>query len=300
MFDKIFGNDKIKAELEDSVKLNKISHSYLFIGTDGIGKKMIAKEFAKMVLCLNENKYCNNCKSCLEFDTNNHPDFNIIEPEENSMKIEQIREFQNSVIEKPIISEKKVYIINDADKMTDEAQNCLLKTLEEPPEFVIIILIASNENAFLPTIESRCVKIHFENLSNSDILKYFELNGLENFSSQSMLDASQGSIGKALKIKDNQDEYSKIEKLIYSLESSDEVDILNMADVIYSAKEKKYDLLDYMNVVFIKMALKSAKYAKCIQIVEETKKRLIANSNYDMCIDNMLFNIYEIANKQNL
>ena len=139
MFNNILGNEKIKDVLINAVKLNKVSHSYLFIGPDGIGKKLIAKEFAKMILCTSENKYCNNCKSCIEFDTNNNPDFRIIEPDGNSLKIEQIREFQNKVSEKPIISDRKVYIINNSDKMTQEAQNCLLKTLEEPPEFVTII-----------------------------------------------------------------------------------------------------------------------------------------------------------------
>ena len=118
MFNNILGNDKIKEALINSVKNNKTSHSYLFVGTEGIGKKLIAKEFAKMILCADENKYCNRCKSCIEFDTENNPDFKIIEPDGNSLKIEQIREFQSKVTEKPIISNKKVYIINDSDKMT--------------------------------------------------------------------------------------------------------------------------------------------------------------------------------------
>ena len=118
MFDNILGNDKIKDTLINSVKNNRASHSYLFLGTEGIGKKLIAKEFAKMILCIDENKYCNKCKSCIEFDTSNNPDFRIIEPDGNSVKIDQIREFQNKVAEKPIISNRKVYIINDADKMT--------------------------------------------------------------------------------------------------------------------------------------------------------------------------------------
>lgn len=118
MFENILGNKKVKQLLENSVKSGKISHSYLFVGTDGIGKYLIAKEFAKMILCTNENKYCSNCKSCIEFDTSNNPDFKIIEPDGNSLKIEQIREFQNKVAEKPIISNRKVYIINDSDKMT--------------------------------------------------------------------------------------------------------------------------------------------------------------------------------------
>lgn len=129
MFNNIIGNKKIKELLTNSTKINKISHSYLFVGTEGIGKMLIAKEFAKMILCTNENKYCNECKSCIEFDTNNNPDFKIIEPDGNSLKIEQIREFQNKVAEKPIISNKKVYIINDSDKMTRRGSKLLAKNI---------------------------------------------------------------------------------------------------------------------------------------------------------------------------
>lgn len=118
MFNNILGNDKIKDLLLNSIKTNKVSHSYLFVGTEGIGKKLIAKEFAKMILCIEQNKYCGKCKSCIEFDSDNNPDFEIIEPDGNSIKIDQIRELQNKVAEKPIISDKKVYIINNSDKMT--------------------------------------------------------------------------------------------------------------------------------------------------------------------------------------
>lgn len=127
MFDNILGNEKIKELLVNSIKNNKTSHSYMFIGTEGIGKSLIAKEFAKMILCTDENKYCNECKSCIEFDTNNNPDFKIIEPDGNSIKIEQIREFQNKVSEKPIISNKKVYIINNSDKMTRRGPKLFIK-----------------------------------------------------------------------------------------------------------------------------------------------------------------------------
>ena len=111
MFENIIGNLKIKTALEKSVNQNKVSHSYLFVGMQGIGKKMIATEFAKMLLCLDNKKYCNNCKSCIEFATENNPDFLLISPEGNSIKIEQIRDIQKKIQEKPIISNKKVYII---------------------------------------------------------------------------------------------------------------------------------------------------------------------------------------------
>ena len=104
MFEGIIGNEKIKQELIKSIDSNKYSQSYIFLGIPGIGKKMIAIEFAKMLLCNSEKKYCNNCKSCLEFDSNNNPDFTIIEPDGNSVKINQIREMQSKIYEPPIIS----------------------------------------------------------------------------------------------------------------------------------------------------------------------------------------------------
>lgn len=127
MFENIIGNKEIKTSLINTVKSNKTSHSYMFVGNEGIGKKLIAKEFAKMLLCTNENKYCNNCKSCIEFDTNNNPDFMIVEPDGNSLKIEQIRILQKKIQEKPIISNNKVYIINDADKMTRRSSKLFIK-----------------------------------------------------------------------------------------------------------------------------------------------------------------------------
>lgn len=174
MFEKILGNEHIKEQLKKSIKNNQVSHSYLFIGIDGIGKKLLATEFAKAMQCLNKDKYCNNCKSCIEFDSNNNPDFLYIEPDGNSIKIEQIRDMQKRIQEKPIISEKKVYIIDNADKMTVEAQNSLLKTLEEPPEYATIILIGSNENAFLTTIKSRCMILHFNPIEDEKMLPYLQ------------------------------------------------------------------------------------------------------------------------------
>ena len=282
MFSDIIGNDKLKKELIHSVEINKTSHSYLFIGTEGIGKKLIAEEFAKMLLAVK--------------DTENSPDFSIIEPDGNSIKIEQIREFQKKVSEKPIISNKKVYIINDSDKMTVEAQNCLLKTLEEPPEFVTIILIGSNENSFLSTIKSRCMILHFEKISDEQIQKYLQDNHQTEINSKIMLEACQGSIGKALEIKDKQELYQNTEQVVNSLERKDKIDILNMSDFIYKSKDDKLEILNYMNVLFINLAKINTKYADCIAIVEESKRRLQSNANYDMCIDNLLLSLWENVN----
>ena len=140
-FSSLIGNIKTKEMLIESAKKQNVLHSYLFYGTDGIGKKLFAIEFAKLIMCEFHKEECNSCKSCVEFLSHNNPDFMLIEPDGNAIKIDQIREFQKKIIEKPINGRKKVYIINDSDKMTKEAQNCLLKTLEEPQEYVVIILI---------------------------------------------------------------------------------------------------------------------------------------------------------------
>lgn len=293
MFENIVGNQPIKNMLIKSVQQNTASHSYLFVGIQGIGKKMIAEEFAKMLLCTSEEKYCNKCKSCIEFDTNNNPDFLCIEPDGNSIKIEQIRYLQKKIQEKPIISEKKVYIINDADSMTVEAQNCLLKTLEEPPEFATIILIGSNENAFLTTIKSRCMILHFRSLENAEIRNFLEENyDIKNIS-ENILDTFQGSIGKAILLKDKQSEYEKIQEMIDNLNKKDIIDIVKLAEPIYKAKEEIFEILDYINIILLKKSKEQYLYTNCIKVVENTKKRLKQNANYDMCIDYMLFNMWE-------
>lgn len=293
MFDKIIGNNSIKQELEQIVKLNKLSHSYLFIGTEGIGKKQIAKEFAKMILCLGDEKYCNKCKSCIEFDTSNNPDFELIEPDGTSIKIDQIRQMQKKIIEAPIISNKKVYIIDNAELMTKEAQNCLLKTLEEPPKFVTIILIGSKESSFLSTIKSRCMIIKFQNISDEEIKKYIEENYQITDLSENMLQIFQGSIGKAEKLIDKSELYESISEITEKIKQLDLIDFLKKADIIYKSQEDKNDILESINVLLFKKSQQDIRFLNCIEIVEETKKRLNSNGNYNMCIDNMLFKIWE-------
>ena len=295
MFENILGNEEIKEMLKHALQNEKVSHSYLFLGISGIGKKIIATEFAKSILCLNEKIYCNNCKSCLEFDTNNHPDFNIIEPDGNKIKIEQIRELQKRIQEKPIISNNKVYIIDFADTMTTEAQNCLLKTLEEPPEFATIILLGNNESAFLPTIKSRCMILSCKPIQDSELKTFLEQNyGMKNIT-QNMLDRFQGSVGKAIELKDKE-EYQKLEEIIDKLQESDLITTLKNAEILYETKEEIFEILEYTNTLLLKKAKSNMKYTNCIKIVEDTKRRLKQNANYDMSIDNMIFHMWEEVN----
>ena len=293
MFENILGNERNKSILEKAIELNKVSHSYIFWGTEGIGKKIIAKEFAKKILCLRTHDYDCKCKSCIEFDSNNNPDFQLIESTEGKIKIEQIREVQRKIAEKPIISNRKVYIIENSDTMTKEAQNCLLKTLEEPPEYINIILICSNEDSLLSTIKSRCTRMHFEPLKENEIKQYLkEAMPSENVS-ENIINLAQGSIGKAIKLNEKKDIYENIEKILISMRNNDLIAIVQMSEGIYKAKEEINSILEYINVLLFKLGKQNIKYMNCIEIVEETKRRLKANSNYDMCIDYMIFSMWQ-------
>jgi len=300
LFKDIIGNEKTKEILKRTIISNRASHSYMFLGIEGIGKKLIAKEFAKAILCLDSNKkekgsYCDKCKSCIEFSSSNNPDFIYLEPEETKIKIDQIRNMQLKVAEKPIISQSKVYVIDDADTMTNEAQNCLLKTLEEPPEYVTIILIGKNEEHFLTTIKSRCTKIYFDKISNEELSNYLANNDILNIS-QELLELADGSIKKTLDISENQESYYSIEKIMNNLDKCDIIEILNLATELYKAKETIHSILENINIIALKKSRVNYKFAGCIKVVEETKKRLKANSNYDMCIDNLLFDMWREVN----
>ena len=234
------------------------------------------------------------CKSCIEFDSDNNPDFQLIEATDGKIKIDQIREMQRKIAEKPIISSQKVYLIDDADTMTVEAQNCLLKTLEEPPEYITIILICSNEDTMLSTIKSRCTRMHFEPIEKEKVKQFIHANYPDIEMSDKIIELAQGSIGKAIRLNGNKGVYENIEKILLSMQTKDLIDIVQMSDGIYKAKEDIQSILEYINVMLLELSRQNKKYINCVEIVEDTKKRLKANSNYDMCIDNLLFNMKSI------
>lgn len=315
LFENIVGNNKIKESLKNAVKSNNVSHSYLFVGKAGVGKKIFAKDLAKKVMCLGSNGGAqnngvknnelqnnnvandnleldfDNCDSCIKFDANSNPDFSIIVPDGKSIKIEQIRNLQARIVEKPISSSKKVYIIDDADTMTEESQNCLLKTLEEPPEYAMIILIASNENRMLQTIKSRCVIIRFEDLTNEEISQILHTND------QDIIRLCEGSVAKADTISEKREMFAQLKIIADYLSKNSLIDVLNNSDLLYSSKDDIMTLLDFLNIIFFEKAKENIKYSKAISIIEKTKKKILANNNYDMCIDYMLMHIWEELHK---
>ena len=138
--------------------------------------------------------------------------------------------------------------------------------------------------------------LHFQKIEDEKIKQYLSNQLEENNITENMLKMFQGSIGKAIKLKDKQELYNKIENIIENLNKKDLIDVSNSAEIIYQSKEEIMEILEYMNVLLFEKAKTNAKWIKGISIVEETKKRLQQNANYDMCIDNLLFNMWEEIN----
>ena len=296
----IKGNLKNRKELEQIVQTDNVLHSYLFLGQEGIGKRLIAKEMAKNILCLTHKPDCT-CKSCICFETNNHPDFTIINEEGENITIGQSRELIQTVYEKPILSSKKVYIINDADKMNKEAQNCLLKTLEEPPEYGCFILIAANQDMILNTIKSRCTKIVFDKLTTNELSQILEDRKIETSNiSEKMFNLFDGSIGKALNILEKKEIYEKVDSIVDLINKQDKIDFLTKNKEAF-VKENIYEILEYciVSLFYIGRTKNDVKYINCVKYIQETINHLKRNSNFDMSIDNMLFDIWEEVNENN-
>ncbi|CCY99504.1 aAA ATPase [Clostridium sp. CAG:793] len=285
MFENLVGNEKVKEYLNSTIENKNISHSFIFVGKPGIGKKQFAHQYAEMIMCLQDGKCDGNsvkCDSCIKFEGNANPDYAEITPDGKTLKIEQIRNLQARIVEKPITSRRKVYVIDDADLMSEESQNCLLKTLEEPPEYAVIILIVSNESRILPTIKSRCVIIKFQPLTSKEIKQ------VKPELSDDLIQLLEGSLLNAENIEQKKEQYAQLSNLVNVLENKQLVEVFNSADLLYKGKDDIITLLEYLNLIFF-----SRNEINAIPIIEKTKKKILANNNYDMTIDYCLMNIWD-------
>ncbi|MBI3595950.1 MAG: DNA polymerase III subunit delta' [Nitrospirae bacterium] len=170
-FERIVGHAHAKAVLTAALATDRVAHAYLFHGEAHIGKFLTAMAFAKMGLCPHPKigrssgrptlASCGQCPSCLAVDSGSHPDLQIVRPDGVQIKIRQIRDLQNSIVFKPMIGSRKWFLIDEADAMNPEAANGFLKTLEEPPDHSVLILVSARPQALLPTILSRCQAVRF-------------------------------------------------------------------------------------------------------------------------------------------
>ncbi|MDR2898765.1 MAG: DNA polymerase III subunit, partial [Clostridiales bacterium] len=198
-FDDITGNEFIINGLQKSIKEGKTAHAYIFDGKPGSGKKLISNTFAKTLQCVKGGiKPCGECVSCRAFDDSNHPDVMFITSDTKSIGVDLVREKINSLVRiKPYKYRYKIFIVDKAHTMTAQAQNALLKNIEEPPEYVKFFLLTDNASALLPTILSRCILYKILPLKPGQVYNYLITKGYDPSLSSTLSALCEGSIGKA-------------------------------------------------------------------------------------------------------
>lgn len=209
-FSAVLGHQGAKAHLQAALASGQMSHAYLIEGISGVGKKTLAAAFVKALLCEqlltkqgSSGESCGFCSSCRSFDHGNHPDVKRIRAAEdkNTISVKQIRdELVKDISIRPYGSRYKIYIVEEAHRLTIEAQNAMLKTLEEPPAYGVILLLAESSAAFLPTILSRCVKISLQPLDPSLVYEGLDRQGISGEKARIAAAFAQGSIGQALRL----------------------------------------------------------------------------------------------------
>lgn len=251
MFETIQGHHTITNHLMKEIMTSEVSHAYLFSGIDGIGKKKTAQEFAKALLCQETNKGCGHCPVCTQIDHENYPDVKVTGPKagEASIKISQVREMISELSIKPYSGNWRINIIDGAERMTPEAQNSLLKSLEEPLNYNVFILITSHPQSILATIRSRCQRYHFQPLGFVDmetvILGEAEFDRI---SVAEAVQASGGSPGMALYLLNNseiQKERTNYLRELYSLLKGDEIKVFTLAEVLSKDKATSQENLEF-------------------------------------------------------
>jgi len=221
LFDKVIGHEKQIAILKRDIENNNMAQSYILSGAEGIGKHLLVMIAARYLNCLSpaNGDACGSCESCLKFTiqqegpllsvTSTHPDIEVLEPEWKDdkgkqkknpiIKVDEIRRFQDNIYSKAYAGKYKVGIIDHGDMMNKEAANSLLKTLEEPPENVVIFVITSLFTKLLPTIRSRCRTVNFHSLPTVEIANFLTATGVSQDKADIISFVSMGSLGNAIK-----------------------------------------------------------------------------------------------------
>lgn len=252
-FKDIIGNDMIKDHFKKAIENNKISHAYILTGEAGTGRKSIANAFSMALLCERGGKEpCMVCHSCKQVLSGNHPDLIYVKHEKpNSIGVDDIREqINDTIMIRPYSSYYKIYIVDEAEKMTVQAQNALLKTIEEPPSYAVIILITTNQEAFLPTILSRCVQLKLKPLKDFTVKSYLvEHLGVAEKEAEICAAFARGNLGKAIHLASS-DEFKELYyKMMALVKNVDSMDIVDLMDRIREIKELNFDISEMLDML---------------------------------------------------
>ena len=325
-FKDVVGHKDILKYISSAVENNRVSHAYILNGERGSGKKMLANLFAMTLLCeTGDNEPCGKCHSCKQAESGNHPDIiRVTHEKPNSISVDDIRTQVNNTVDiKPYQGPYKVYIIRQADMMTPQAQNAILKTIEEPPSYAVFLLLTENAETLLPTINSRCVMLKLRNIKDTLIKKYLMENlEIPDYKADMCTAFAQGNMGRAIMLA-NSDHFNEIrEEAVQLLKHINEMELNEIVAAVKNISVYKLEITDYLDIIMIwyrdvllykatkeidkvvfKDQLQSIKEQArkssyegielILESLEKAKARLKANVNFDLVMELLFLTIKE-------
>ena len=325
-FKDVVGHKDILKYISSAVENNRVSHAYILNGERGSGKKMLANLFAMTLLCeTGDNEPCGKCHSCKQAESGNHPDIiRVTHEKPNSISVDDIRTQVNNTVDiKPYQGPYKIYIIPQADMMTPQAQNAILKTIEEPPSYAVFLLLTENAETLLPTINSRCVMLKLRNIKDTLIKKYLMENlEIPDYKADMCTAFAQGNMGRAIMLA-NSDHFNEIrEEAVQLLKHISEMELNEIVAAVKNISVYKLEITDYLDIIMIwyrdvllykatkeidkvvfKDQLQSIKEQArkssyegielILESLEKAKARLKANVNFDLVMELLFLTIKE-------
>lgn len=325
-FKDVVGHRDIIGYIQDAVQQNKVSHAYILNGQRGSGKKMLAKLFAMTLQCESgKSEPCGECRSCIQANSENQPDIITVKHEKpTSISVDDVRtQVNGDIMIKPYSSPYKVYIIPEADLMTVQAQNAILKTIEEPPEYAVIFLLTENADSLLATIRSRCVILKLRNIKDKLVKKYLmEQMQIPDYQADLCAAFAQGNIGRAIMLAKSEHFNEIKEEAIQLLKYIDEMELSEIVSAIKEINKYKLEVTDYLDIItiwyrdvllykatkdvgglvfgdqlkFIKEKAAKSSYEgleTILESIEKAKARIKANVNFDLLMELLLLTIKE-------
>lgn len=325
----IIGNEQIKEHLKNAITLQRVSHAYIFNGDKGMGKKLVSGTFVMALQCEKGlDEPCMECRSCRQVLSGSQPDIKYITHEKPGViSVDEIREqINNDIHIKPYSSRYKIYVMDEAEKMNVQAQNALLKTIEEPPEYAIIILLTSNSEIFLPTILSRCVLLNMKPLNNGQIKDYLMRNkGLPDYQADVVAAFAGGNLGKSIRLASSEDFNEIKNSVTHLLEYIGDMETYEVVLAVKQAEKFKVDIEDYIDLmmvwyrdvlmfkvsrdmnrltfkdeyIYIKKQAEKISFngvEEILKAMDKAKVRLRANVNFDLAIEMMYLTIRDGLN----
>lgn len=325
-FDDIIGQEQIKEHFRKSLETGKISHAYIINGEKASGKEFIANLFAMALQCEGDgDKPCGQCHSCKQALSGNQPDIiKVVHEKPNTIGVDDVRgQINNDMAIKPYSSPYKIYIVNEAEKMTPQAQNALLKTLEEPPAYGVIFLLTTNVNSMLQTILSRCVVLNMKPVRD-EVMRDYLMSNLQvpDYRAEVCIAFARGNVGKAKMLASSEDFETIKDEAISLLKYIVDMDTTEVVAAIKKISDYQMDMNDYFDIISIwyrdvllfkatsdashlvfkneisqirKVAGRTSYEGieRVLLALEKAKQRLDANVNFDLTMELLLLEIKE-------